>query len=291
MLLKLHQLSFFCALVEEGSIAAAADRMCCVPSNVSTRIKELEASLEVPLVNRDKQRLTLTPEGRAFYPKAQQLLEQSRQCRTFFQHALLQGTLRMGVLDVALKGRLQAPVISFMQQNPQVQINICCDSSLPLMERLLRGELDMILVDGPVQHPALKTRFFAPESLSLVTHLPDQQQFKARAAGLTLFSFGESCFYYLQARQWLSQQALSYSRQADIESYDLILNAVRQGLGFTVMPQTFIAGNPALDGLYHFPLDDLPPCDIYLAAPANEQSALVQTFYRHLLSDADASLS
>ncbi|WP_029684551.1 LysR family transcriptional regulator [Tatumella saanichensis] len=284
MLLKLHQVSFFCALVEEGSIAAAADKMCCVPSNVSTRIKELEASLGISLVNRDKQRLTLTPEGRAFYPKAQQLLEQSRMCRSFFSHDQLQGTLQLGVLDVALKGRLQAPVIEFMQQNTQVQINISCDSSLPLMEKMLQGELDMILVDGPVQHPALKTDFFAPESLSLVTHLADRQTFAKQAASLTLFSFGEKCFYHQLARQWLSHEHLSFARQSDIESYDMILSAVRKGLGFTVMPESFMRDNPALDGLYHFPLENIAPCDIYLAAPALEQSALANAFYQQLIN-------
>lgn len=283
MLLKLHQVSFFCALVEEGSIAAAADKMCCVPSNVSTRIKELEASLGISLVNRDKQRLTLTAEGRAFYPKAQQLLEQSRMCRAFFSQDQHQGTLQLGVLDVAMQGRLQAPVIGFMQQYPQVQINISCDSSLPLMEKLLQGQLDMILVDGPVQHPALKTAFFAPESLSLVTHLPDRQTFDQQADTLTLLSFGEKCFYHQLARQWLHNERLSFARQSDIESYDLILNAVRHGLGFTVMPKSFMKDNPALNGLYHFPLENIAPCDIYLAAPALEQSALANAFYQHLI--------
>ncbi len=282
MLLKLHQLGFFCALVEEGSIAAAADKMCCVPSNISTRIKELESSLGVALVNRDKQRLTLTPEGRAFYPKAQQLLDQSQQCLTFFRHSLLQGQLQLGVLDVALKGPLHQAVVEFMQQHPQVQINICCYSSLTLMEKLLQGELDIILVDGPIKHPALKAEFFAPESLSLVTHLADRQQFRDHASGLTLFSFGEKCFYHLLVRQWLSQQNLHYARQSDIEDYDLILSAVHQQLGFTVMPQTFIDHNPLLAGLHLFPLDNLPSCDIYLVSQAIGQSALADAFYRHL---------
>ena len=104
-----------------------------LPSDVSTRIKELEAGLEVPLVNRDKQRLTLTPEGRAFYPQAQQLLEQSRQCRTFFRHAMLPGPLRLGLMDVALVARSQAPVLRCIPQTPPLAVNTRWESAFPLM--------------------------------------------------------------------------------------------------------------------------------------------------------------
>lgn len=264
MLLKLPQLRIFCALVETGSVVQAAKKMHCVPSNISTRIRELEESLSVALVNRDKQRLTLTPEGRAFYPQAQQLLKQSEECLHFFKPESLQGHLRIGALDVALNSRLQQIMIGFMQQHPDVTVSLSSHSSLPLMDSLLAGEVDMVLVDGPVEHPVLGSRLFGPESLSLVTHCATMEAFIEQVSQLTLYTFGEHCFYHVVIEDWLAAQQLESRQQCDIESYSLILGAIRQQLGFTVMPQSFIENNDEVKGLYCYPLTTASSCDIYL---------------------------
>ncbi|POC69892.1 LysR family transcriptional regulator, partial [Vibrio vulnificus] len=47
--MKLSQLGFFCAVVERGTIAAAAEQLHCVPSNITTRLRELEGQLGIAL--------------------------------------------------------------------------------------------------------------------------------------------------------------------------------------------------------------------------------------------------
>ncbi len=263
-MLKLPQLRIFCALVETGSVVQAAKKMHCVPSNISTRIRELEESLSVALVNRDKQRLTLTPEGRAFYPQAQQLLMQSEECLHFFKPESLKGNLRLGALDVALNSRLQQIMVTFMQRYPDVTVSLSSHSSLPLIDRLLAGEVDMVIVDGPVEHPVLESQIFGPESLSLVTHCASLDALIEQVPQLVLFTFGENCFYHVLIEDWLAAQQLTSRQQCDIESYPVILGAIRQKLGFTVMPQSFIENNDEVKGLYCYPLDTPTSCDIYL---------------------------
>ncbi|MBT0726450.1 LysR family transcriptional regulator [Rosenbergiella australiborealis] len=278
MQLKLPQLKIFCALVESGSVVQAAKKMHCVPSNISTRIRELEESLTVNLVNRDKQRLTLTPEGRAFYPQAQKLLRQSEECLNFFKPESLHGHLRLGALDVALNQQLEKLMITFMKQNPNVTVSLSCFSSLPLMDRLLAGEVDMILVDGPIDHPVLESQLFAPERLRVVTHCATLDEFSSKVAALTLYTFGEHCFYHVLIEDWLASQQLQARQQCDIESYSMILAAIHQQLGFTVMPESFINDNPQVNGLYCYPLTDISSCDIYLVWRRYTASPVEKTF-------------
>ena len=278
MQLKLPQLRIFCALVETGSVVQAAKKMHCVPSNISTRIRELEESLTVNLVNRDKQRLTLTPEGRAFYPQAQKLLQQSEECLNFFKPDSLHGHLRLGALDVAINDHLQQVLVDFMKVHPDVTVSLSCHSSLPLMDRLLAGEVDMVLVDGPVDHPVLASQHFAPESLSLVTHCATMAEFAERVAQLSLYTFGEHCFYHVLIEDWLAHQQLQARQRCDIESYPLILAAIHQGLGFTVMPQSFIDNHPQIAGLQCFPLTGISACDIYLVWRRYTTSPVEQAF-------------
>ncbi len=280
MQLKLPQLRIFCALVDTGSIVQAAEKMHCVPSNISTRIRELEQALNVSLVNRDKQRLTLTPEGRAFYPQAVALLKQGEQCLNFFQPERLRGELRLGALDVALGSRLQQLMVTFMQKNPDVKVSLNCHSSLPLMDRLFAGDFDMIFVDGPVEHPVLKSSHFAPESLSLVTYHASLTDFFSEVSALTLYSFGKHCFYHVLIESWLSEKQLQARQSCEIESYAMILGAIRQRLGFTVMPNSFLEHNPEIHGLYCYPLNDIPPCDIYLVWRQMTKSPVEQAFLK-----------
>jgi len=66
-----NQVRVLLAIVEEGSITAAAARLSVSKSGVSDVLKSLEVSLGVQLLTRTTRRQTLTPIGQKFY----------RQCR------------------------------------------------------------------------------------------------------------------------------------------------------------------------------------------------------------------
>ena len=56
-------LQVFKSVVYEGGVIKAASKLHRVPSAVTTRIKQLEASMGVKLFHRNKQRLDLSPAG------------------------------------------------------------------------------------------------------------------------------------------------------------------------------------------------------------------------------------
>ncbi len=65
--MDLVQLKMFCAVAECGSIVKAAEQLHRVPSNLTTRLKQLEEEMTSPLFIREKQRLRLSPIGHDFY--------------------------------------------------------------------------------------------------------------------------------------------------------------------------------------------------------------------------------
>lgn len=64
--MDLTQLEMFNAVAETGSITRAAAKVHRVPSNLTTRIRQLEADLGVELFIRENQRLRLSPAGHNF---------------------------------------------------------------------------------------------------------------------------------------------------------------------------------------------------------------------------------
>ena len=72
--MDLTQLEMFNAVAEAGSITQAAAKVHRVPSNLTTRLRQLETELGVDLFIRENQRLRLSPAGYNFLRYSQQIL-------------------------------------------------------------------------------------------------------------------------------------------------------------------------------------------------------------------------
>ena len=79
--MDLVQLEIFKAVAEQGSISAAAQLIHRVPSNLTTRIKQLEQDLGVELFIREKSRLRLSPAGWNFLGYARRILDLVQEAR------------------------------------------------------------------------------------------------------------------------------------------------------------------------------------------------------------------
>ncbi len=64
--MDITQLKMFQTVVECGTMAKASIQLHCVPSNITTRIKQLEEELGAPLFYREGKSLDLTPSGEIF---------------------------------------------------------------------------------------------------------------------------------------------------------------------------------------------------------------------------------
>ena len=69
-----EELQVFVAVIDCGSISAAAEQMGQTPSAVSRTLSRLEARLETTLLNRTTRRMDLTEEGKFFLTQARDIL-------------------------------------------------------------------------------------------------------------------------------------------------------------------------------------------------------------------------
>jgi DNA-binding transcriptional LysR family regulator len=72
---RVRELRAFNAIVESGSMAAAAAQVQLTPSAMSKLVKRLEEAVGVRLINRTTRRLTLTSEGEAYYEHARAIID------------------------------------------------------------------------------------------------------------------------------------------------------------------------------------------------------------------------
>ncbi len=106
-------------------MAQAALRLHCVPSNITTRIKQLEEELNTALFYRDGKRLQLTPSGEIFLDYCQKILALCDEAkRSVHPDAAPSGPLRIGAIESSATTRLPQLLAKFHQRYPEVNIQI-----------------------------------------------------------------------------------------------------------------------------------------------------------------------
>lgn len=277
--MKLSQLRFFCAVVEQGTIAAAADMWYCVPSNITMRIHELERQLGVALFSREKNRLMVTPEGRLLYRKAKNMLEMATEAEQLFYNVSKTGLLNVGALDVALSAHLPQRIADYLLREPGVELNLHCGQSFTLERQLIEGELDLIISDGPVEHPLLTSALAFCECLKLITPMEVSNLSAMQLARYDLYVFGEKCYYRHQVNRWLALSGISPRAVLEIESYPVMFACVASGIGCACVPESFIADTPTFR--VHS-LDLIGSCNMYFVWRKHLKSPVVAEFIRIL---------
>ena len=116
----------FARVVEAGSFARAAERMGVSVSAVSRQVAELEAHLNVRLLNRTTRRLSLTESGQAFFDRSVQLLADLEEAETAVTSASIvpRGTLRLTCSATFGSRHLAPSIAAFAARHPQMRFDV-----------------------------------------------------------------------------------------------------------------------------------------------------------------------
>ena len=240
--MDLADLLIFKTVAEAGGIVKAAGRLHRVQSNVTTRIKQLEASIGVPLFVREKQRLHLSPQGQMLLVYADKLLRLADEARGAVSSGAPRGTLRLGALESTSASRLPAILSEFHLQCPEVSVELKTGTNDFLAAAVADRRLDAAFTAQP---PAQKELSFVPlfrEHLVLVTALTHRPVHRsADVAGETVIAFPHGCAYRRIVERWLGPQTLASVRVLELSSYHAIVACVASGTGIAIVPESVLA--------------------------------------------------
>jgi DNA-binding transcriptional LysR family regulator len=244
--IDLGALQIFKAVVDEGGVAKAASRLHRVPSNVTTRVKQLEARLGVALFHRRRRRLALTPEGHVLLAYADRLLRLSSEAEAALNGGAPRGTFRLGTLESTAATRL-APVLSrYHLAYPDVRLDLVTGTSGALVSKVLRDELDTAFVAEPFSATGLETQPAFEERLVLITPRSLPRIAGPKSIGdRTIIAFGAGCSYRRCLEEWLARAKVAPGRVIEFTSYHAIVACVAAGAGVALVPQSVIATIPA----------------------------------------------
>ena len=168
--MELSDLLTFSTVARLGGITRAADELNTVQSNVTQRVKALEAEIGTALFERHSRGMTLTGAGRRLLPYAQRMAALSRE-------ALLaarddgepKGPLAIGSMETTAAVRLPSLLAEFHRRFPAVRLTLRTSTTADLVAGVLNGTFDGAFVAGPIDHAELDATVAFREELVLVT--------------------------------------------------------------------------------------------------------------------------
>lgn len=139
-----------------GSFSAAAKRLNTTQPAVSHRIAALERTFGLTLINRLPRSLSLTPKGLELLGYAERVLRlHGDMVAAITAPANSSGSLRLGVSETIVHTWLTTFIEVMGRTYPGIAIDLAVDVSPNMREALLRRDLDLAFLVGPVTTPKL----------------------------------------------------------------------------------------------------------------------------------------
>jgi len=133
------------AVLDRGGLARAADRIGRSPSAVSQQMRKLELQVGQPLFRKQGRRVVLTEAGDRVHAYARRILELNDEAVRAVRGATIDGVVRFGLPGDFAESWLPAALGTFRKAYPAVRVDALVEPNRLLLERLDRGELDLVL--------------------------------------------------------------------------------------------------------------------------------------------------
>ncbi|HEV2302157.1 MAG TPA: LysR family transcriptional regulator [Stellaceae bacterium] len=251
-------LRVFEAVARLGAMNRAADELHTVQSNVTARIRQIEAELGTALFERHSRGVVPTAAGRRLLPYAErvrQLLAEAR--RAVKDEGEPAGTLAIGSLETTAGLRLPPLLAQYAAAYPAVDLSLTTGTTAALVKEVLDHRLEGAFVCGPVEHKELVEERVFREELVAVTSpriASLDQLFGARDLKIIVFRIG--CSYRQRLEAILAERGLVVTRSLEFGTIEGILGCVAAGIGVSLLPRAVVA-EAAREG--RIALHTLPP--------------------------------
>ena len=243
--MDLTELQIFKAVADEGGITKAAARLHRVQSNISTRVKQLEARLGTALFYRRNRKLVLSPHGRLLLAYAERLLRLSSEAEAALRDGTPRGTLRIGTLESTAATRLPPVLSRYHAAYPDVRIELVTGTTGALISGVLHQELEAAFVAEPFSSENLESQPAFQERLVLIAPKGTPRIRTPRDIGRsTIIAFGAGCSYRRCLEDWLARGRVVPAHVMEFTSYHAIVACVAAGAGVALVPRSVIRAVP-----------------------------------------------
>jgi len=134
---RLQAMEVFVRVVDTGTFTRAAEVLHMPKATVTTLVQNLESHLRVKLLNRTTRRVSVTPDGAAYYERCMRILAEVEETESALGRTKLspRGRLRVDVPAVFGRRVLVPALPDFFARYPEIRLELgCSDRPVDLLE-------------------------------------------------------------------------------------------------------------------------------------------------------------
>jgi DNA-binding transcriptional LysR family regulator len=256
-------LELFIAIVEEQSIARAAERAHIAASAVSRRISDMEAMLRVDLFTRHPKGIELTPAGIALLRHARTLQGNLSLMETELvdYERGLRGLIRIAANKSAILESLPDEIAAFLRDHRQVRIEFEEATSPAIVAAVADNTADVGIYGGNIPAPDLIVLPYREDELQVV--VPAGHRL-ANHGSLRFADLVEHDFVCLERGSSIETLCLRAAAELGcrlklrvrVGGFDALLRLIGTGLGIGIVPRQVLEGDSRHAGLTGIRLEE-----------------------------------
>lgn len=246
--MELRHLRYFVALAQTRNFSRAAEILHVAQPPLSRQIQQLEAELEVALLDRSSRPLQLTDAGRFFHEQARQVLERIQEMRTMTRRLGRREALlfSVGFVPSAVYGDLPDLIGRFREAHAGVEMTLTEMTTFEQITALKEARIDIGFGRLRFDDPAIQRELLQEEPLVAAFRVGHPLQQRPPPLSLADLSQEPLILYPRTPRPSYADQVLSCYRDHGIEpkiAYEVrelqtALSLVAAGFGISLVPSS-----------------------------------------------------
>lgn len=250
--LSLLQLEIVHAIVNEGSMTNAAQKLCLSQPALSHQLKDLEAKLDCTVFHRVNKKLVLTAIGKEVFHSAETVIAQMSQLSARVKRLKESdtSTIRVTTECYTCYHWLPEVIQKLKEDNTNIEIELVVEGTSDPIQYLLQGKVDLAIISKQVvPSPAISQELIEDEMVLLVPNSHRLNQLgevtveDLRDENLIVYDLPEQRNYVIS--HILNGNVNAVKSLQKVQLSEAIIELVSADLGVTIMAQW--AANRFLD--------------------------------------------
>jgi len=170
--MEIRHLKLIKAIVEEGSITKAIDKLHLTQSALSHQLKEAEYQLGTPIFLRTNKKLVLTKAGEKIYELANEILNKLTETESQIKQMVFgeHGEIRISTECFSSYHWLPSVLKQFHLLYPNVELKIVTEATHIPLQKLLENTIDIAIVSDTIKDHHIKyTELFQDEVVVVIS--------------------------------------------------------------------------------------------------------------------------
>ena len=230
----------FLAVTRHKSVAAAAREIGLTAAAAGQQLQLLENEIGLELFDRTKRSLTLNSHGRSLIEPIQEIIARYEALGTNLKSEL-SGTIVLGALVSSLMGAFGKTLNEIKQSYPDLEIKLIAGLSSNFLDQVIEGTIDgAIVTESPYalpQNVQWTELYKEPMILIAPGALKSSKNSNNLNNQLPFIRFERNTWTGHLVEQTIRVNKLKIQDGMELNSVEAIIELVRQGLGYSIVPQ------------------------------------------------------